>query len=78
MWLFVHLAFLTGFRNRFTAGFGWATTFIGRGRQERTITIEQVLGRAALEAAGGRPFLLRLVSRDSADDNSTTEDAIPR
>jgi NADH:quinone reductase (non-electrogenic) len=61
-WLFVHLAFLTGFRNRFTTILGWTLSFIGRGRSERTLTIQQVIGRVAIEEAGGRPFLLSLAS----------------
>ncbi len=41
LWLVVHLAFLTGFKNRFTAVLHWAISFIGRGRSERTITSRQ-------------------------------------
>jgi NADH dehydrogenase len=66
MWLFVHLAFLTGFRNRFTTILGWALAFIGRGRSERTLTTQQVLARVAIAEAGGQPFLLGLTS-DEAD-----------
>ena len=29
MWLFVHITFLTGFKNRFAAMFHWARTFAG-------------------------------------------------
>jgi len=36
-WLIVHIAFLTGFKNRFTTVVHWAITFIGRGRAERSI-----------------------------------------
>ena len=36
-WLFVHLVFLTGFKNRVTTVVHWAITFIGRSRAERTI-----------------------------------------
>ena len=32
MWLFVHLTFLTGFKNRFSALFHWASTFLAGGR----------------------------------------------
>jgi NADH:ubiquinone reductase (H+-translocating) len=62
MWLFVHLAFMTGFRNRFTTILGWTLSFIGRGRSERTLTTQQVLARVAIEQAGGRPFELSLAS----------------
>ncbi|MHB1583016.1 MAG: NAD(P)/FAD-dependent oxidoreductase [Acidimicrobiales bacterium] len=44
LWLVVHLAFLTGFKNRFTAVLHWGVSFIGRGRAERTITSRQTLG----------------------------------
>ncbi|MFN8160437.1 MAG: NAD(P)/FAD-dependent oxidoreductase [Solirubrobacterales bacterium] len=60
MWLFVHLAFLTGFRNRLMAVIGWFLSFVGRGRAERTLTTQQVIARVAIEEAGGRPFLLGL------------------
>ncbi len=63
-WLFVHLAFLTGFRNRFTTILGWTLSFIGRGRSERTLTTQQVIGRVAIEEAGGQPFLLSLASEE--------------
>jgi NADH dehydrogenase len=36
-WLVVHLAFLTGFKNRFTTLVHWGITFIGHAREERTI-----------------------------------------
>jgi NADH:ubiquinone reductase (H+-translocating) len=62
MWLFVHLAFMTGFRNRFTTILGWTLSFIGRGRSERTLTAQQVVGRVAIEEAGGRPFIISLTS----------------
>jgi NADH dehydrogenase len=59
-WLFVHLAFLTGFKNRLATVPRWAVTFIGNTRPQRTITAQQVIGRVAIEQAGGRPFLRRL------------------
>jgi NADH dehydrogenase len=37
MWLAVHLTFMTGFKNRFTATFQWAFSFMGRGRAERAL-----------------------------------------
>jgi NADH dehydrogenase len=45
MWLIVHLAFLTGFKNRVSAVANWAVAFLGRGRRQRTITKQQVLAR---------------------------------
>jgi NADH dehydrogenase len=67
MWLFVHLAFLTGFRNRFTTIMGWTMSFLGRGRSERTLTMQQVVARAAIEQAGGRAFVLSLVTDEPAE-----------
>jgi NADH dehydrogenase len=52
-WLVVHLAFLTGFKNRFTAVHHWAVSFIGRGRSERTITSRQASGTRPDARAGG-------------------------
>ena len=48
MWLAVHLLYLTGFKNRVTAVLHWAVSFVGRGRQERTATEQQIFGRMAL------------------------------
>jgi NADH dehydrogenase len=39
MWLAVHITFLTGFRNRFTALIHWFLCFVGTGRGERAITV---------------------------------------
>lgn len=61
VWLFVHLAFLTGARNRFTTIFGWTISFLGRGRSERTITQQQAMGRIAIQQAGGRDELRKAV-----------------
>ncbi len=48
-WLAIHLVYLTGFKNRFTAVLHWFVSFLGRGRSERTATEQQIFGRAALE-----------------------------
>jgi NADH:quinone reductase (non-electrogenic) len=45
-WLVVHLAFMTGFKNRASAVANWSVAFIGRGRRQRTITEQQALGRS--------------------------------
>jgi NADH dehydrogenase len=51
VWLIVHLAFLTGFKNRLAAVANWAVAFFGRGRRQRTITKQQVFARGrGLEA----------------------------
>jgi NADH dehydrogenase len=38
IWLFVHLASLTGFRSRFKTIAGWALSFLGARRSERVLT----------------------------------------
>ncbi len=48
LWLVVHLAFLTGFKNRFGALARWAVSFVGRGRYERALTGRWVAGRSGL------------------------------
>jgi NADH dehydrogenase len=55
MWAFVHLTFLTGFKNRGTALFKWLTAFVGKARDERTITAQQVAARVIAMQAGIRP-----------------------
>jgi NADH dehydrogenase len=57
LWLFVHLTFLTGFKNRVTTVFHWMVSFIGRGRAERTITMRQFLARRSLPAPAAAPEL---------------------
>jgi NADH:ubiquinone reductase (H+-translocating) len=44
LWLTVHLAFLTGFKNRFGALARWAISFVGRGRYERALTGQWTAG----------------------------------
>ena len=54
MWLVVHVAFMTGFKNRLAALANWAVAFLGHGRRQRTITKQQVLARTrALESQNG-------------------------
>jgi NADH:ubiquinone reductase (H+-translocating) len=77
VWLFVHLTFLTGFKNRLATVPRWLFTFIGNGRPERTITMQQVIARVAIEEAGGLPFLLSLTSdadqREPADPETVDD-----
>jgi NADH dehydrogenase len=62
MWLFVHLAFMTGFKNRFITVLQWGLSFIGKGRSERTLTMQQAIARVAIQEAGGQVFLMRLAA----------------
>ena len=50
LWLFVHLAALTGFKHRLSVFFNWIVGLIGGGRAERVITVQQVFGRHAMAA----------------------------
>jgi NADH dehydrogenase len=52
MWLLVHIVYVVGFKSRFTTALGWAVSFLGRGRGQRTATQQQVYGRLALEHLG--------------------------
>lgn len=53
IWLVVHLMYLVGFKSRLTTLMSWTTTFLGRGRAQMTITVQQVLARSALGQLGG-------------------------
>ena len=44
VWLFVHLAFLNGFSNRFSSLMRWARSMIGRARPERTFSVGRTGG----------------------------------
>jgi NADH:ubiquinone reductase (H+-translocating) len=48
-WLALHLLYLTAFKNRITALMHWSVSFIGRGRSERTATLQQVVARNELQ-----------------------------
>jgi NADH:quinone reductase (non-electrogenic) len=55
MWAFVHLTFLTGFKNRWIALFKWLGAFVGKSRDERTITIHEASARLIAMRAGLKP-----------------------
>ena len=40
VWLVVHITFMTGFKNRFTALIHWLLCFVGTGRCERAIVVD--------------------------------------
>jgi NADH:ubiquinone reductase (H+-translocating) len=70
MWLFVHITFLTGFKNRLAAMFHWAGTFLMGGRAERTITLRQVIGRVAIEQGGGDDLTRHLIAGPEQHDDA--------
>ena len=76
MWLFVHITFLTGFKNRLSAMFHWTGTFLAGGRAERTITLRQVMGRVAIDEAGGEALTRHVIAtqeqkQQRRDDSSS-------
>jgi NADH dehydrogenase len=48
VWMFVHLAFLTGFGNRLTTLMRWLRSMIGRGRAEREFSVSHTGGYLSL------------------------------
>jgi NADH dehydrogenase len=56
-WLFIHIIYLIGFKNRMTTLLHWTVTFVGNARSERAVTTQQVFARMAmrrLEEVEGR------------------------
>jgi NADH dehydrogenase len=52
MWLFLHLLYITGFKQQISTVLRWFITFASNGRSERTTTNQQLVGRLALERLG--------------------------
>jgi NADH dehydrogenase len=82
-WLVVHLLFLTAFKNRVSALMHWAVSFVGRGRSERTATVQQVTARNTILRAseagivpsltGGAAAPLRAASVGSDEDQPRSD-----
>jgi NADH dehydrogenase len=51
-WLFVHLLYIVGFKNRVLTLLHWAITFIGQSRAERVTTQQQLVARLAVQQLG--------------------------
>ncbi|MFW0787780.1 NAD(P)/FAD-dependent oxidoreductase [Gordonia sp. CPCC 206044] len=71
-WLFLHLVYLVGFRNRLTTFIDWTFAFTSRSRTQLAVTEQQVFARnamGALESMGSR------IESDGADgsDGAATE-----
>ena len=76
MWAFVHLTFLTGFKNRCIALFKWLSSFVGASRDERTITAHQVSARVIAMHAGVQPSeagFARFMGEHSGAEHSGAE-----
>nr|WP_232234452.1 NAD(P)/FAD-dependent oxidoreductase [Actinoplanes sp. N902-109] len=74
MWLAVHLLYLVGFKNRFTAVVHWFVSFLGRGRSERVATFQQSYARMAIREYGD-PFERRRQLAEEAAKQAATEQA---
>ncbi len=66
MWLFVHLAFLTGFKNRVATVFNWFIAFVGRGRPQRAISMGAVSKGGGSKGGGNEIGTARHVAKASA------------
>jgi NADH:ubiquinone reductase (H+-translocating) len=55
LWLFIHVFYLVGFKNRVTTVLHWAVSFLGRGRAQRTTTHRQVIARNAVDQVESPP-----------------------
>jgi NADH dehydrogenase len=71
-WLTVHLIYITAFKNRVTTLLHWAVSFIGRGRAERTATVQQVLARNLLRQVNAEPDASARSGNGGADTPSIT------
>ena len=54
MWAFIHLTFLTGFKNRFVAAIRWVLSFVGRARTERALGWDRTRATFASPRRGHR------------------------
>ena len=72
LWLAVHITFMTGFKNRFTALIHWFFAFVGSGRSERAIAVDldrlfaHDLRRSSDGLAQGRRDVAKKIRRTSA------------
>jgi NADH dehydrogenase len=76
-WLFVHLLYLVGFKNRFTTLVSWFVTFVGRGRPQRAVTVQQVLARQAIERVAGEDPLAVGRSGSEAGQQPSPRSTVP-
>jgi NADH dehydrogenase len=75
-WLVVHLVFLAAFKNRISTLMHWAVSFVGRGRSERTATVQQVTARNVMQRASAVGITPRLQEPVDAASIGTTSRSI--
>jgi NADH:ubiquinone reductase (H+-translocating) len=86
VWLFIHIGFLTGYRNRIGAVLTWCLAFTLDLRRERTYTTHAIRSRRrdmyepddSASAAGARAPAPRSASRSSSTTSSTPSSTNPR
>ena len=75
MWAFIHLTFLTGFKNRFVAAIRWVLSFVGRARTERALGWERTRATFAwLGAAAAGPLLSDRVAPERTSFTAAASD----
>jgi NADH dehydrogenase len=70
-WLFVHLLYIVGFKNRAVTLLHWAITFVGQARTERVTTQQQLVARLAVRQLGDN--FSPTISGTMESDDSTGE-----
>ncbi len=71
VWMFVHLAFLTGFGNRLTTLMKWSRSMVGRGRSEREFSTAHTGGDLSLPESVRKqvePSLYPVVEKGDGQD----------
>jgi NADH dehydrogenase len=76
MWLVIHIVYLIGFKNRVTTLLHWAVSFVGRGRSERTVTLQQVVARNVLKREGTYALGMPRAQLGSATESSDAPESI--
>ncbi len=51
-WLFLHLLYIAGFKQRVSTLLSWTLSFVTNGRSQRVVTNQQLVGRLAIEELG--------------------------
>ncbi|MCC2594475.1 NAD(P)/FAD-dependent oxidoreductase [Tessaracoccus sp. OS52] len=73
-WLFLHLLYIAGFKQRVTTLLSWTLSFVTNGRSQRVVTNQQLVGRLALERLGSHSSG-RLIR--GSDEAETDDDEVP-
>jgi len=76
-WLFVHLLYIVGFKNRVLTLLHWAITFIGQSRAERVTTQQQLVARLAVQHLGDSfaPTISGTMESGNTTEESNTDGA---